>query len=116
METNDKARFFAQYWGQKVLYSALYGGIVAVQSYYLHKDNIHGRDYILLKPLSLISDEDAEAIGFSSGESARTTFLKSLGALRIEADYLRSKGYALPYLNYSVEDLIQMNWIKLKED
>jgi hypothetical protein len=29
-------------------------------------------------------------------------------------DYLRSKGYAVPYLNYSVQDLIDFGWIKLK--
>lgn len=29
-------------------------------------------------------------------------------------DYLRSKGYALPYLNHSVEDLISLGWVKLK--
>lgn len=28
--------------------------------------------------------------------------------------YLKSKGYALPYMGWSVEDLIEMGWIKLK--
>ncbi len=28
--------------------------------------------------------------------------------------YLQSKGYALPYMNYSVEDLIEKGWIKIK--
>ena len=31
-----------------------------------------------------------------------------------EIDYLRSKGYALPYMDLSVEDLISYGWIKLK--
>ena len=30
-------------------------------------------------------------------------------------DYLRSKGYALPYMDLSVEDLIDYGWIKLEE-
>lgn len=29
-------------------------------------------------------------------------------------DYLRSKGYALPYLDYSVEDLVELGVYKLK--
>ena len=33
-----------------------------------------------------------------------------------EADYLRSKGYALSYMDLSVEDLVEYGWIKLKEN
>lgn len=29
-------------------------------------------------------------------------------------DYLRSKGYALPYMGLSVEQLVEYGWIKLK--
>lgn len=28
-------------------------------------------------------------------------------------DYLRWRGYALPFMNYSVNDLVKMKWIKL---
>ena len=31
-------------------------------------------------------------------------------------DYLRSKGYALPYMDLSVEDLVEYGWVKLKEE
>ena len=30
-------------------------------------------------------------------------------------DYLRSKGYALPWMGLSVEEMIEYRWIKLKE-
>ena len=33
----------------------------------------------------------------------------------IGTDYLRSKGYALPYMDLSVEDLVEYGWVKLKE-
>ena len=33
-----------------------------------------------------------------------------------ECDYFRSKGYALPWMDLSVEDLVEYGWIKLKED
>ena len=31
-------------------------------------------------------------------------------------DYLRSKGYALPYIDLSVKDLVEYGWVKLKEN
>lgn len=33
----------------------------------------------------------------------------------IIVDYLRSKGYALPYMGLSVEKLIEYGWVKIKE-
>lgn len=35
-------------------------------------------------------------------------------AIDTAIDYLRSKGYALPYLGISVEEQIEFGWIKLK--
>ena len=34
----------------------------------------------------------------------------------IKSDCLRSKGYALPYMDLSVDNLIEYGWIKLKEN
>lgn len=34
----------------------------------------------------------------------------------MECDYLRSKGYALPWMDLSVEDLVEYGWVKLKEN
>lgn len=31
------------------------------------------------------------------------------------ADYLRSKGYALPWMGLSIDDLIKYGWVKLKK-
>lgn len=33
-----------------------------------------------------------------------------------ECDYFRSKGYALPWMDLSVEDLVEYGWVKLKEN
>jgi hypothetical protein len=33
-----------------------------------------------------------------------------------ECDYLRSKGYALHWMDLSVKDLVEYGWIKLKEN
>ena len=142
----NKAKFFAQYWGQYVLYFT---------SDFLRKidnltlDSVENDDYLELKPLSQISDEDViqgitylynktyEDLGeilevkhyntFSSITTTRTgenfKTYRSIhhwkGTKRIrsaEADYLRSKGYALSYMNLSVEDLVEYGWVKLKEN
>lgn len=142
----NKARFFAQYFGQHVLYFS---------SDFLRKidnltlDNIENDDFLELKPLSQISDEDViqgimitynktyDELGeilevkhyntFSSitttraGENFKThrSFHHWNGDRKIgsmECDYLRSKGYALPYMDLSVEYLVEYGWIKLKEN
>ena len=140
----NKARFFAQYFGQHVLYFS---------SDFLRKidnltlNSIEDDDFLELKPLSQISDEDViqgitylynktyEDLGeilevkhydtFSSittigiGCNFKTSRsihhwsgTKKIGS--VEADYFRSKGYALHYMDLSVEDLVEYGWVKLK--
>ena len=122
----NKAKFFAQYFGQHVLYFS---------SDFLRKidnltlDSIENDDYLELKHISQISDEDLEKCLNILGqqldlESFRESFIEGLSnrdfyaqfypvrAIEI-GDYLRSKGYALPYIDLSIEDLISYNWIKL---
>ena len=140
----NKAKFFAQYWGQHLI----------IMGSFLRKidnltlDSIENDDLLELKPLSQISDEDViqgitylynitrEALGeileikhydtFSSittigiGCNFKTSRsihhwrgTKKIGSF--EADYFRSKGYALHYMDLSVKDLIEYGWVKLKE-
>ena len=140
----NKAKFFAQYWGQHVLYFS---------SDFLRKidsltlDSVENDDYLELTPLSQISDEDViRGIMFTynktyedlveilevkhyntfssittikAGQNFKTS--RSIhhwnGDRKIgskECDYFRSKGYALPWMDLSVEDLIEYGWVKLK--
>ena len=145
----NKAKFFDQYWGQKVLSDISNSGNKEI--YPVDTSNMYGidRSYLELKPLSQISDEDViqgimitynktyEDLGeilevkhyntFSSitttraGQNFKThrSFHHWNGDRKIgsmECDYLRSKGYALPYMDLSVEDLVEYGWVKLKEN
>ena len=142
----NKARFFAQYFGQHVLYFS---------SDFLRKinsltlDSIENDDFLELKPLSQISDEDViqgimitynktyddlgeilEVKHYNTFSSITTTSAggnfkthrsfhhwngdRKIGSM--ECDYLRSKGYALPWMDLSVEDLVEYGWVKLKEE
>ncbi len=125
INNENKAKFFAQYWGQDILCSDMYGDGGTIYSATM-KDSSIKNEWIELKPLSDISDEDAvEAIMVSLGKSASefegsqreavvyyittTTFDSN------EADFLRSRGYLLPWMGLSCEGLIEAGWAKYKE-
>ena len=115
-ETAVKCRFFAQYWGTKTLYV---GGVGLVE---IGKGgwNLKHPDFFLqLKPLSKITDEDAISMyrGLERNYESSNQFLedyKSIGFLeQSEVDFLRSKGYAVPFMGYSVDDLVKIGWVQL---
>ena len=115
-ETAVKCRFFAQYWGTKTLYV---GGVGLVE---IGKGgwNLKHPDFFLqLKPLSKITDEDAISMyrGLERNYESANQFLedyKSIGFLeQSEVDFLRSKGYAVPFMGHSVDDLVKIGWVQL---
>ena len=115
-ETAVKCRFFAQYWGTKTLYV---GGVGLVE---IGKGgwNLKHPDFFLqLKPLSKITDEEATSMyrGLERNYENSNQFLEdyqSIGFLeQSEVDFLRSKGYAVPFMEYSVDDLVKMGWVQL---
>lgn len=106
INNENKAKFFALYWGQKVIKDDTCQLLYVSSNINLEHDSW----YLNLKPLSSISDEDKNSIlefvekVIPISETYATVF---------SIDYLRSKGYALPYLGLSVEDLINAGWIKI---
>lgn len=100
----NKAKFFAQYWGQKC-------GKNQYCNLSINKSNILNITHLELKPLSQISDENAKKLGFTNSRDFLAVGNKDN---RYNVDFLRSKGYALPYMDLSVEDLVEYGWVKLK--
>lgn len=93
----------------------------------------HEDAYLELKPLSQISDEDAYALAsileISNSLILTAKVIEVKSWLRDEfgfgkishkweamevQDYLRSKGYALPWMGIKIEELIDYGWVKLK--
>ena len=134
----NKAKFFAQYWGQHLIIMGSFLRIIDP----LTLGNIENDDILQLKPLSKISDEDALwtinnhyfkfenpilelsklkaltkeiHISYIFNDATRHLILKPENLYPHNYDYLRSKGYALPWMDLSVEDLIDYGWIKLEE-
>lgn len=129
-ELEEKAQYFAQHWGQKVF--KFRGASMSPQKVgatYMSAYGVRNR-YLLLTILSKITDEDALMCynlhfkGYLDKDlrpdESRVNFSKKHIVRPIEVcipiviDYLRSKGYALPFRQYSVEQLIEKGWLKLK--
>ncbi len=120
-QSSVKSRFFAQYWGQKVMKKNIEG----LENFYSEPDGFirsMTKDsplFLELKPLSKITDEDVISMyrGLERNYESANQFLedyKSIGFLeQSEVDFLRSKGYAVPFMEYSVDDLISFGWVRL---
>lgn len=142
----NKAKFFAQYWGQLVYknYQEPLGLQNCQNDKRLRIGNTLKNSWLELKTLSSISDEDAIEVlnilmgtennmyndwhpniqnnwlktikidlldGFGSRQTGMLPYFKDTWRT---GDYLRSKGYALPWNGITVEELIEFGWIKLK--
>lgn len=117
----NKQKFFAQYWGQKIVNWNNNLQIKLKLNVLINETD--SLDLLELKPLSLITDDDAEGylhfIGCHSfGERIQQAKIQIKEDCHNDihmSDYLRSKGYALPWMGLSVETLVNYGWIKLKE-
>lgn len=114
----NKAKFFAQYWGVDVVNYGRGAKLMSVD--FVDFIDLKNELFLELTPLSQIRNEDVSylgenhAISFDEfgcyyGRGAGHSWTSS------EIDYLRSKGYALPWMDLSVEDLVDYGWVKLKD-
>ncbi|MDQ1859279.1 hypothetical protein [Chryseobacterium sp. WLY505] len=127
----NKAKFFAQYWGQKVLVKDEHENCPVGHN--LSFEFIENA-YLELKPLSSITDEELVKIAQFYEPTAHNVKLDdgqilfdfiygdqgASGAIEISdgycLDWLRSNGFATEWMGLSVEDLVNYGWIKLKEN
>ena len=104
----NKRKFFAQYWGQKILLH-----VIDVDDILLLLNNEIDNDIknwlLYLKPVSQISDEDAINLGYGYASHLKSNLDRNI-------DQLRNLGYTLPWMDLSVEDLVEYGWVKLKEN
>lgn len=128
---DDRVRFFVQYWGVKCLH--VNGiGLVRLGS---GGWNIQHEDFFLkLTPISKLSDDDAieyfdilwhethksKSIEFKiyyGKDWANNILSDRFGLIPSNVlhgiDFLRSKGYAIPFMKYTVEDLVKLGWVHL---
>jgi len=125
----NKARFFAQYYGQFVMMIPDNQDRLRVFDEWILKAN---QAWVQLTPLLAITDEDALELAqiFNLGHlqgAIRELIVSILSTMDTSScsssiglrnwlnitDLLRSKGYALPWMGLSIEELIEYGWIKL---
>ncbi|MDV3882930.1 hypothetical protein CMU04_06315 [Elizabethkingia anophelis] len=128
MENNfeNKAKFFAQYYGQEVKRSYLPEQtslqVIDREVFWIGHLIING--YLELKSLDDITEEDLNYCSQICFKNTRMTFASVKDYLEQnylfgffmdeEVDYLREKGYAVKWRGLSVEKQIEYGWIKLK--
>ncbi len=103
----NKAKFFAQYWGQNVLDFNDSGAISTVR--YEVQGDIDEYMYLELTNIDNITDEHANILGF---ENAADFFIN--GSMHAMFDDLRLLGYAVDWSDLSVTEINEFGWIKLK--
>lgn len=131
----DKLIFFHQYYGQDIATNdeLLWVGVTT----YVNHISANEKNYLLLKPTTSISEEEAFEISkIIYGEPSEHEIVQvyqvstvldfmaeldkiySLGFYKASqiVDYLRSKGYALPFNGISVKEQINRGWVKLKAE
>lgn len=120
----NKEKLFAQYWGQT--YEFVNTGAKFTVSERAFPFTVDG-SRLILKSLSKITKKDLEAIEFKNIGDKKVSFYfddyacswrsscgASGGLLLKHYDILRSRGYALPFMGISVEELVEWGWVKLK--
>ena len=131
MENNseNKVKFFAQYQGQDILFMRDEHDL-ALWKVQIYTDDIE-EWHLLLTPLSKITDEDAIEVSKRQGWRNQTIhkihfdndakdFSVNYGkddcyetVNSYTFSYLQLKGYALPFHNLSVDDLVGYGWVVL---
>jgi hypothetical protein len=135
-KTDVKCRFFSQYWGQLYEFkNTKTKWRVDEGAFPLEKE---GNERLILTDLKNIQKEDLyficrdkktnitdiELLGIEENKGMQFLNIKTHFSngwsefyLPIEKlnhiDYLRSKGYALPFMEYSIKDLISFDWVRL---
>jgi hypothetical protein len=102
---SERLKFFSLYNGQDVLYI---GGRGIKKLGYGGWNLNHPDFFIILTPLTMVSEEHYVQVKLM--EEAKT-----VNELIFAVDFLRSKGYALPWMGVSVEEQVKRRWIELKK-
>ena len=129
-KTDVRSRFFAQYWGTKTLYI---GGVGLVELGTGGWNLKHPVFFLQLKPLSKITDEDAEKLQYTLVNVVGLDGLIRQNSIELVkevvsnyeqidclfmlpssfSDLARELGYAIDWNNYKVLKQIELGWVQL---
>ena len=135
MENNseNKLKFFVQYFGQKVLIVSGFKLARPVNGHYLYYST-HNKENFYLELRSIESITDDECIEYFNFKHSNSKFLineverktkildikNEVRWLRIrekftsiEIDFFRSKGFLLPFMNLTTDQILKFGWAKI---
>lgn len=114
----NKSKFFLQYAGQFVLFNEELVNHTADPLGIMLSREITEEDYIVLKKMQDITEEDnrhMQGLLKNNQNSFEEFFYKTPEIAYIfGTDFLRSKGYAIPWNGLKVHQLEEYGWIKFK--
>lgn len=118
-----RQKIFMLYWGQEVLSDGVNIGACVGDfddNLYLELKSVDSLDYLEGHYVAELQDWQDCVMPIKVEVLASIIFRVSVsfGLEKLNyktMDYLRSKGYAVPYLNWSVDDLIEEGIIKIKK-
>jgi len=123
MKEEEKSQFFALYWGQRVLCNIKQDSVRHMVTQNI--DFGTKGDYLLLKSVWSITNQDLEKLGFKKDDQIDCNEFGWMSKTaknphyiewsRSEVDIIRSLGYALPWKDYLLGHLIKEGLIKLQE-
>ena len=123
--TENKLKFFALYYGQDVLRH---------KKWKLASDKISGISsllsknyYLELRYIESITDEECIELerilkeNINTSEMAIICRIQDLHInisklLQIESEFLRSKGFLVPFMNLTTDQIIEFGWAKIKDN
>jgi len=136
MENNseNKLRFFYQYGGQKVLKNEKYQEVSFLNGFFFFNNATYIENYHLeLRSIDSITDEECvELSKYIFGENFHLmedyeivneyniwhSFIqnKDFSILTsVFIDFLRSKGFLVPFMNLTTDQILSYGWAKIKE-
>jgi len=105
----NKQRFFALYWDQEVQMH-VNGNIYKVGKIKPLAPTI---SHLELKPLSEITKEESDYISRLK-VICHSDGTHDLEPMQHTTDYLRSRGYLLPFMDLTIEQILEYGWAVLK--
>lgn len=114
-----KRTFFLQYWGDFYFTKNTVGYISS--QLMENWDEYVNKSYVELFDLNKITDEHAQKLCFNKEKDnypSAKSFLSMYESVDFltqqEADTLRSLGYLVPFMNMSIEQILEKGWAKYK--
>lgn len=125
----NKLKFFNQYFGQRVLKDTLVLELGICDGFYLSSSLYHLDNYHLeLRSIDSITNDECVEVydllfDFTSAEThvfAKVCKIKFLieneDYSQILTDFLRSKGFLVPFMNLTTDQILEFGWAKIKEN